>query len=115
LGDKKGFEFICATPMNDTLELLRERAASVTTRDDLAAFLDGWLCGPHGEDCCEGAPVSPLLNAVAWCLGKLDERGVARNELPSWRLFGQILFAAVYYGTAEYDQWLGCRSDSSDI
>ena len=114
MGDKHGFELISATPLNDSLERLRGQAAAISSRAELAAFLDGWLCGPHGADNCEGSPVAPLLNAIAWCLGELDERGGAREQQPSWGLFGQILLAAVYYGTAEYEEWLGCRRDHTD-
>lgn len=66
-----------------------------------------------------GYPAWPFLDAVAWCLDELGDylggRGEQIPESPDWRLFGQILFAALYRDTPAFKAWQNAGSDRARL
>lgn len=89
---------------------LGEQADLVDSPEDLSAFLNNWLCGPASESAsfCR-LTAEGLLDSLAWCLAEAEELFAARGEAapvrPTWRLFAQLLFLSVNYGTPEHEAW----------
>jgi hypothetical protein len=81
---------------------LHHRIESIRTRQDLASFVRALRADvqEHPEK-WENATLDPFLESMAAWIDDMDgcfrNRGELVPEPPTWRLFGEILYAAGIY------------------